>query len=88
VLDVVVTDKKGRALTDLKKEEITLIDNGVKQEILGFRIVDATIDSTAKKTREPRLITLVFESMEPDARRQARVAGMELLKRCPRKGST
>lgn len=86
VLDMVVTDKKGRALTDLRKEEITLIDNGVKQEILGFRMVDATADSAAKKTREPHLITLVFESMEADARRQAKVAGMELLKTLPPEG--
>jgi VWFA-related protein len=82
VLDVVVTDKKGRPVTDLKKDDIAVTDNGVKQQILGFRLVDATVS----RTSEPHLITLLFENMDADARRQARVAGMELLKTLPPDG--
>jgi hypothetical protein len=81
-----LTDKRGRPLTDLKKEDITLMDNGVKQQVLGFRLVDATADTAANRKRTPHLITLVFENMDADARRQAKVAGMELLKTIPPEG--
>ena len=39
LLDLVVRDKKGKPVTDLKPEEIAITDNGVKQSILSFRLV-------------------------------------------------
>jgi len=38
-IDVSVTDAKGRAVTDLKQNEIEIYENGVKQEINGFSFV-------------------------------------------------
>lgn len=38
-IDVSVTDKKGRVVTDLKPEEIEIYENGEKQKITGFSFV-------------------------------------------------
>lgn len=40
-LDVTVTDKKGRILTDIKPEEIEIYENGVKQNVTYFSFVSA-----------------------------------------------
>jgi VWFA-related protein len=85
VLDFLVTDRKGRSVVDLTKDEVTVLDKGTKQQIVGFRLVDAT-GGGASRTPEPHLITLVFEDLDTDARRQARAAGMELLKAIPADG--
>ena len=46
LLDVVVRDKKGRLVRDLKPSEIEVYDNGVRQKITGFRLVtgEASVD--------------------------------------------
>src|SRR6266404_8516849 len=62
-LDVIVKDKKGKAITDLKPEDFTVFENGVPQKIEFF---DSTLtsgnetaqpiaatDSTAPKPRAP-----------------------------------
>jgi VWFA-related protein len=38
LLDVVVRDKKGRTVRDLRPEEVQLLEDGVPQEILAFRL--------------------------------------------------
>jgi VWFA-related protein len=88
VLDLVVTDKKGRPILDLKKDEVTLTDAGQKQEIRGFRLVDLTAQeaTNASKPRQPQLMTLVFESMDADQRRQAKMAANDFLKTAPADG--
>jgi VWFA-related protein len=85
MLDMVVTDKRGRPILDLKKEDISLTDNGIKQQVRGFRLVDraATPGSAAPRTSEPQLVTIVIESLDAEARRQAKVAALELLKTAP-----
>ena len=40
ILDVVVRDKKGKPIKDLQASDIKVMDNGVEQKILGFRLVD------------------------------------------------
>src|SRR5262249_58961974 len=42
LLDVVVRDKKGRPVTDLKADEIEVYEDGVKQQINSFRKVEKT----------------------------------------------
>ncbi len=42
-LPVVVTDKVGRRITDLKKEDFQVFENGTKQEISGFAATDEPI---------------------------------------------
>jgi VWFA-related protein len=40
-VDLVVRDKKGRLVRDLKPGEVEVVEDGVKQEILSLRFVDA-----------------------------------------------
>ena len=47
-IDVTVTDKRGRTVTDLKPEEIEIYENGQKQKITGFSFV-----TNVKKTLTP-----------------------------------
>jgi VWFA-related protein len=42
-LPVVVTDKEGRSITDLKKEDFQVFENGTRQEIVGFASTDEPI---------------------------------------------
>ena len=39
LLDLIVRDKKGKPVTDLKPEDLTVFDNGVKQTLTSFRLV-------------------------------------------------
>jgi VWFA-related protein len=88
LLDVVVRDKKGRPITDLKPEELTVTDNGVPQTITGFRLVrgsEAVSQTGATTTLDPlrqiRLVTLAFEPLgEIDQRKMARSAAIDLVK--------
>src|ERR1700682_4976001 len=41
VLDVVVRDKKGRTVRDLRPEEVEVQEDGAKQEVTSFRLLDA-----------------------------------------------
>lgn len=38
-LDVSITDKSGKPITDIRPDEITIYENGVKQELIGFSFV-------------------------------------------------
>src|SRR5690242_4658953 len=47
LLDVVVRDKRGRPVTDLKAEEIEVFEDGVKQKVTSFRHVSADLPAVA-----------------------------------------
>src|SRR2546426_864119 len=47
-LDVIVKDKKGKAVTDLKPEDFTVIENGVPQKIEFF---DSTLTSASEASQ-------------------------------------
>ncbi len=88
VLDIVVRDKKGKPVMDLKPDELTVTDAGTKQTITSFRLVrgaEAVAPSGATTNLNPlqqlRLVTLAFEAMPaPDQRRLARSAALDLIK--------
>lgn len=87
VLDVVVRDKKGRMVKDLKQSDFTVIDNGEARPVKSFRIVEGTdaISSSGARTqldplRQLRLITLVFQGGDSNAKILSRSASMELIK--------
>lgn len=58
--DVMVKDKKGKAVTDLKAEDFSLFENGVRQNIEFF---DATL--TGGNDRKPAAIPLTTEAAGP-----------------------
>jgi len=88
LLDLIVRDKKGKPITDLKPDEITVTDNGAKQSIISFRLVRGSeaISATGAATpldplRQVRLVTLAFEPLPaPDQRKLARTAALDLVK--------
>lgn len=49
-LDVVVTDKDGNQITDLKPEEIEIYENGEKQEITNFSYISSTPTAKSDKS--------------------------------------
>jgi VWFA-related protein len=88
LLDLVVRDKKGKPITDLKPQDITVSDNGSKQTLTSFRLVSGSeaLSSSGERTaldplRQVRLVTLAFEAMtEADQRKLARSAALDLIK--------
>ena len=87
VLDLVVRDKKGRQMTDLNQGDFTIIDNGETRAIKSFRRVEGTeaVSSTGGRAqldplRQLRLITLVFQGGDLNAKRLSKDAAMELIK--------
>ena len=88
LLDLIVRDKKGKPVTDLKPDDLTVLDNGVKQTLTSFRLVSGAeaIGANGAKTaldplRQVRLVTLAFEAMnEADQRKLARSAALDLIK--------
>src|SRR5260370_6266418 len=87
VIDVVVRDKKGRLVKDLKESDFTVTDAGQTRPIKSFRIVEGTeaINASGGRTqldplRQLRLITLVFKGGDQKAKKLARDAALELIK--------
>jgi VWFA-related protein len=90
MLDVVVRDKKGKLLTDLKPGDFTVSDNGEQRPIKSFRFIQGTEATSGgsgagKPTqldplRQLRLITLVFQGIDANSAKLARDAAMQLVK--------
>ena len=86
VLDLVVKDKKGKPIKDLSAADVELSDNGSKQNVTSFRLIDGvnavTNGSSAPldAIRQTRLVVIAFEQLDEDARRQAKQVANELLK--------
>src|SRR5205085_12637853 len=54
LLDVVVRDKRGRPVTDLKADEIEVFEDGVKQQITSFRRISADLPIVVKGARNDK----------------------------------
>src|SRR5271156_1965898 len=90
LLDVVVRDKKGHAVTNLDQRLFTVVDEGVPRQISSFRLVKGTEavsqangTATSEKLdpiRQIRLITLIFDRLSQGERSATRQAAMDLLK--------
>ncbi len=96
LLDVVARDKKGQPVTNLKAEDLELYDNGIQRTITSLRLVQgsAILAAEAKQQspgasvalrrldplHEIRLVTLIFNRLDLNARQLARSAALDLLK--------
>lgn len=87
VLDVVARDRKGRPAKGLTQHDFTVFDHGEPQTVQSFRHIEggeAVSSSGARSQLDPlrqlRLITLVFQGGDANAKKLARDAAMELLK--------
>ena len=88
-LDVVVKDKRGRPVKDLKQTDFEVFEDGVRQEIQSFRFVarepGPAAPAPGRKEDKgappagpttPGVIALVFDRLAPEARSLARKAGL------------
>lgn len=87
VLDVVVRDKKGRPVLDIRPGEVEVYEEGVRQKVEEFKRVETSIEG-GQRTADPdrpeaarhlNLVTLVFDQLGVDGRRQAKRAAESLL---------
>ncbi|HEY3744344.1 MAG TPA: VWA domain-containing protein [Bryobacteraceae bacterium] len=97
LLDVVVRDKKGHLIKDLKKEDFQVSDDGASQKILTFRLrqggemsTTETAATAAPKTeskfdpsKQVRLVTLAFDRLGSEGRKLSRQAALDVLKGAP-----
>ncbi len=97
VLDMVFRDKKGRAIHDIRPEEIHVLEDGVEQKVTSFHLVEgksAELSGAAKAPadsgspsldpmREVRLVTLVFEGLDQEGKRFFRQALKDILDMAP-----
>ena len=87
LLDVVVRDKKGHRVDDLKPEDFQILDNGEPKKITSFRMVQGgeAIGSGGQRTqldplRQIRLVSMIFQCWDTNSRRLAHDAAFDLLK--------
>jgi VWFA-related protein len=90
LLDVVVRDKKGRPVPDIRPEEVEVYEDGARQKVESFRRVETEpppVEGAAAPSRVPdssrqiNLVSLVFDQLGPDGRRLAAKAATSFLER-------
>ncbi|HEY3743636.1 MAG TPA: VWA domain-containing protein [Bryobacteraceae bacterium] len=88
VLDLIVRDKRGRAVKDLRPEEIQITDGDRPATVKSVRFTELEQASAEEQKgskhidpmRQVRLITLLFDSLTVEPALQARAAAHELVK--------
>ena len=91
LLDVVVRDKKGRPVPDIRPEEVEIYEDGARQKIEGFHWVATEavpVEGAAAPpplapdaTRQLNLVSFVFDQLGPDGRRLAAKAATTFLEK-------
>ena len=95
LLDLVVRDAKGHPVTDLRREEVEVSEDGVRCPIVSFRLVEAgppavttpggapptAASGEAATPARPSLVVLAFDSLASDGARRAQRAALDLLAR-------
>src|SRR5437762_4319504 len=87
LLDVVVRDKKGRPVNNLKPADFQIFDKGEAKKIIAFRLGqggEAVAEGGSRTQLDPlrqiRLVTMIFQWGSNDARRLVRDAAVGFLK--------
>jgi len=96
LLDMVFRDKKGKAIRDVRPEEIHVLEDGVEQNLTSFRLIEGNAADAAATPgpntttagrvdplREIRLVTLVFEGLDVEGKRFFRQALKDILDMAP-----
>jgi len=96
LLDMVFRDKKGKAIRDVRPEEIHVSEDGVEQNLTSFRLIEGnaaeaaatpgtntTTTGRVDPLREIRLVTLVFEGLDAEGKRFFRQALKDILDMAP-----
>jgi len=74
--DLVVHDKKGVPIKDLKPEEIEVTEAGVKRAVSALSVVEA---GAAGEKPQPRYFTLVFDGLDPEGQKSVGKAALEFV---------
>jgi VWFA-related protein len=89
LLDIVVRDKKGNPVRDLRPEEIRVTEDGVARDLTAFRLVEGQVSEERvtgpvpsslqpDPNRQVSLVTLVFDKLL-DGRQMARQAALDFI---------
>lgn len=87
LVDIVVRDRRGRPIRDLRPEEIEVFEDGVKMDPRGLQLIEGreVLTPGGRKTLDPlrqlRLVSLVFDRLGAESMRLAREAAQEIVKR-------
>ena len=79
LLDIVVRDKKGRPVQDLKQNEIEVYEDGVKQQIVSFRQISPAGPASVSENKTATTPTATLDgknSAPPDPARQVNLVTM------------
>jgi VWFA-related protein len=87
LLDVIARDKKGRNVRDLKPEEIEIYEDGVRQTITSFRLLETQVNTASTNppsfpidpARPVNLVTMVFDNLDNSSRKLAREAARDFV---------
>lgn len=85
LLDVLVHDKKGRIVRDLRAEELEVFEDGVKQSVNSFRFIDTESrkpgeeGGSANAAQPLNLVTLVFDHQDAQRFQMAQQAAIAFL---------
>jgi VWFA-related protein len=88
LLDVIIRDKKGRPVLDIKPEELEVYEEGVKQTVDSFKRVEGeapTVQAAPAagappdSSRQLNLVTFVFDQLGETGRRLAQKAAASFL---------
>ncbi len=69
LLDVVVRDKRGRPVRDLRPDELQVLENGQRRELTSFRLVEGQVS-------EERVAPAASSGLQPDPSRQVSLVTM------------
>jgi VWFA-related protein len=98
LLDMVVHDKSGRAIREIRPEQVHVLEDGVEQKLTSFRLVEGnaqpgasapgaagttTAPAHVDPMREIRLVTLVFQGLDQNGKRFFRQALDDMLNTSP-----
>jgi VWFA-related protein len=92
LLDLVVRDKKGHAVPDLREDELEVYEDGVKQKIEGFRRIESAAQPEAAPAGPAPLVrpdaahslnfvTLVFDQLDVEGRKLGQKAATSFVEK-------
>ena len=76
-VDLVVRDKDGRLVRDLRLDEVEVLEDGVRQDVESLTLVEHA--AGGEPGAEPVYVALAFDRLGPASRRFARRAALEYL---------
>jgi VWFA-related protein len=93
LLDIVVRDKRGRPIRDLRQDEVTVLEDGVARDVKAFRLVEGEPAAGALAApaqpgvaqpdplRRITLVSFVFDHLSQNGRKLAQKAAQDYLKK-------